>query len=246
MKNKITDLQEFIEKAFSAFKEENSNVDNFSLITEKKISKGECIYLYDLPQNKLLYQKGFLSCLGYQDDVISFEFLFNNIHPDDIEIVQNITKKAMQYSIDHPKNSKKNQLFITYRHKTSEGEYIRVLNQTTIFKVNKKGIIQTLFIKLTDISFIESADIVSWSFKASGLNEKKFKKDIYKHVSNTFTQRELELITEIVKGSTNHQIAEKFNISIHTVATHRKNILQKAGCHNFIELEIYCKGKGII
>ena len=43
------------------------------------------------------------------------------------------------------------------------------------------------------------------------------------------TKREFEIIQLIKKGYTNQQIAEKLYLSIYTVETHRKNIMQKLG-----------------
>jgi len=43
----------------------------------------------------------------------------------------------------------------------------------------------------------------------------------------TLTKRENELLQLIKKSYTNHQIADYLNLSIYTVETHRKNIMQK-------------------
>ena len=75
---------------------------------------------------------------------------------------------------------------------------------------------------------------------------REFTKQIYKTYNNFFTEREVEVIFEIKKGLTNQQISESLNISIHTVATHRKHILKKAVCNNTDQLLLFCKGKGII
>ena len=51
-----------------------------------------------------------------------------------------------------------------------------------------------------------------------------------------FTKREREIIKSIVEGKASSQIAEELSISVHTVSTHRKNILAKANCKTPIEL----------
>jgi DNA-binding NarL/FixJ family response regulator len=100
--------------------------------------------------------------------------------------------------------------------------------------------------RLLDISFLDCTENVNWDFKASGLDNKTFKKKIYKYTKTFFTPRERELIRVIVKGYTNKKIGVYLNISEHTVSSHRKNILKKSNCHNFNELEIFCKGRGIL
>jgi len=52
----------------------------------------------------------------------------------------------------------------------------------------------------------------------------------------TLTKREKELVQLIKKSFTNHQIADQLNLSIYTVETHRKNIMQKLKLKNPIEL----------
>jgi DNA-binding CsgD family transcriptional regulator len=240
------DINTFIEKAFSHFEKDRKDKIDLNFLKNKRLSDNECLYLFDFPQNRILYKTGFLNCLGYDDETITFDFLFNNIHPDDVKLVKRITRISVQYSLDNPTNSSDNQLFITYRHKTAKGNYIKILNQVTVFGVDKNNQLKTVLIRLLDISFLDKTNIVNWTFRTSDLDEDAFKKKIYKHNQNIFTPREKELIREIVKGSANKEIGALFRISEHTVATHRKNILKKSGCHNFIELEIFCKGKGIL
>ena len=44
---------------------------------------------------------------------------------------------------------------------------------------------------------------------------------------NILTQRELNILTEILKGKTNEEISETFSITSHTVKAHIKSILHK-------------------
>ena len=55
-----------------------------------------------------------------------------------------------------------------------------------------------------------------------------------------------EVIAKIFEGISNHEIAVKLNISRHTVATHRKNILFKSNCSDSQQLLLFCKKNGII
>ena len=57
--------------------------------------------------------------------------------------------------------------------------------------------------------------------------------------TDTLSLREREIITCVVKGMTNKEIAEKLFISIHTVITHRRNISRKLQIHSPAGLTIY-------
>lgn len=53
------------------------------------------------------------------------------------------------------------------------------------------------------------------------------------------TQREQEVLTLLVKGLINKQIADHLSISVNTVITHRRNIMQKLNSQSLPKLVIY-------
>ena len=57
--------------------------------------------------------------------------------------------------------------------------------------------------------------------------------------SYQFTERELDILREITSGDTNQEIADRLNISIHTVMSHRKNITHKTGIKSVAGLTVY-------
>jgi len=61
-----------------------------------------------------------------------------------------------------------------------------------------------------------------------------------------FSQREFEIIKLIATGMNSEQIAEKLFISINTVSTHRKNIIEKSGKHHISELIYELQENGVM
>lgn len=57
--------------------------------------------------------------------------------------------------------------------------------------------------------------------------------------TESLSEREKEVLVEIVNGLSNKEIADKLFISIHTVITHRKNIVRKLHIHSPAGLTIY-------
>lgn len=55
----------------------------------------------------------------------------------------------------------------------------------------------------------------------------------------SLSQREKEIITLVVKGMTNKEIADRLFLSVHTVNTHRRNIARKLEIHSATGLTIY-------
>ena len=60
------------------------------------------------------------------------------------------------------------------------------------------------------------------------------------------SSREVDVLQLIVKGITNKEIADKLNISLNTVLTHRKNITAKLGIKTVSGLTFYAIMNGII
>jgi DNA-binding CsgD family transcriptional regulator len=52
------------------------------------------------------------------------------------------------------------------------------------------------------------------------------------------TPRETEIVYLLLDGKTSNEMAEKLNISRHTVDTHRRKILKKTGLRNTHELMV--------
>jgi len=64
--------------------------------------------------------------------------------------------------------------------------------------------------------------------------------------SSEISEREKNILRNVAMGLTNKEIGEKLFISIHTVATHRKNITQKLGIKTVSGLTVYAILNGII
>lgn len=63
---------------------------------------------------------------------------------------------------------------------------------------------------------------------------------------NELSSREIEVLVLIAKGFINKEIAEKLNIGITTVISHRKNITEKLGMKSVSALTIYAVMNGYI
>ncbi|MBR1934884.1 MAG: response regulator transcription factor [Muribaculaceae bacterium] len=53
------------------------------------------------------------------------------------------------------------------------------------------------------------------------------------------TKRETAVLVEVARGLTNKEIAERLNVSVFTVTSHRKNIVRKTGIKSVAGLTVY-------
>ena len=60
------------------------------------------------------------------------------------------------------------------------------------------------------------------------------------------TNREIEILKLIVQGHINKEIADKLNISLNTVLSHRKNIISKTGIRTVSGLTFYAISNGFV
>ena len=56
---------------------------------------------------------------------------------------------------------------------------------------------------------------------------------------NELSEREKEILIALAKGKINKEIADLLHISVHTVITHRKNIIRKTGIKSVSGLTVY-------
>lgn len=54
-----------------------------------------------------------------------------------------------------------------------------------------------------------------------------------------FTPREIEVLTFLCQGLTTREIAQEIYLSTHTIESHKKNMIQKLGCRNLVQLIVY-------
>jgi DNA-binding NarL/FixJ family response regulator len=64
--------------------------------------------------------------------------------------------------------------------------------------------------------------------------------------SYVLSDREIDVLKQLAAGMANKEIADRLNISINTVITHRKNISQKTGIKSVSGLTIYAVVKKLI
>ena len=118
--------------------------------------------------------------------------------------------------------------------------------QTSCYKADDQGNMVLTISLYTDINDSKKQNHMACSWK--GPEERRFQIDnfITKYKSQYLTQRELEVLSYLAQGLDGRRIAQKLNISISTVISHRKNLLHKTNSKNTPELIRYTMEKGLI
>jgi len=205
-------------------------------------------YIVDFTSRELIYNsRNIKEILGIEKEKVCFEDVINIIHPEDIDFVaaaeQALLKQVYQNTSMNSNIRYKSSY--CFRGKVADGTYRLFQHQAVMLTTNEAGGMQLVLNIHTDISQLtqENNFIVSlmevpgnkiyWQMKIEISPLQPGEKP-------SFTEREKEIIVLISKGWKNPEIANHLFLSPHTVMTHRRNILQKAGVANSIELITYC------
>ena len=64
--------------------------------------------------------------------------------------------------------------------------------------------------------------------------------------NHEFSERELEILRELITGDSNAEIGERLGIAASTVKYHVQNMLEKTGMHTRTELAAVARSLGIV
>ncbi len=128
-----------------------------------------------------------------------------------------------------------------YKIRKSDGSLIWVLETMTVIEVNEQGFPLLSLFHLVDITHSKKDDKIDLCIHKQVKNGQYMpihssSYAVVKKAATCFTEREEEILEEILKGYSSKEIADRLYISLHTVSSHRKNMLKKTGCKNAFEL----------
>lgn len=203
-----------------------------------------CSYFFLFNSNKEEFE--FISdeikeILGFEPkELTAFEFL-KRIHPEDhpyfVAFEQNLHLFYKTLQLEQISRYKTQ---YSFRIKDVAGNYRVILHQLVVIQFDTdKNLLRSIGIH-SDIShlIVQHKPILSFI----GMDGEPSYYNVPVDKSNfipskgLFSIREKEIIKLIVEGSNSCKIAEILSISVHTVHTHRKNILNKSKCNNWIEV----------
>jgi DNA-binding NarL/FixJ family response regulator len=125
------------------------------------------------------------------------------------------------------------------------------INRDEINKLNSLGI-SNILLKTTDkVELIQALEATykGKKYYSSELMETflgESKGNSKQKLKANLTNAEIEIVKQIAEGLTTKEIANRKNISFHTVMTHRKNIFRKLEINNSSELIIFAMKIGLI
>ncbi|MFD1094985.1 response regulator transcription factor [Salegentibacter chungangensis] len=198
---------------------------------------------------------------GKPPEEVTMECLLQTALKEEFEWIEKKERLIQSFYNDYLPSDKVTdyKMLYSYEMKDHKGNKKVMLIQGTPLSVSENGTPQHLLVIHSDVSHLQVCSIKEVSF-ISLKGEKSFYnldpengcfnpelcREEHNDLANIITKREQEIIKYLAKGLNAEEIAEKLNISKHTIRTHRKNILQKTGCNNTTQLVAKCLTGGII
>ncbi len=195
----------------------------------------EALYVLDLKDNKVIYQRGIKDLLGYEEEEFDYDTPFNIVHPDDLPVVRKVLMSTLEFSQKHGITTDST-FRISCRYKKKDGSYIKVQRTSGVCRLNSNRTLRSHYSVVQDISYLGLSNAVRWYWDSPTADLSGYRKFIDVSPVDLFSKRELEVFELLKNGLDSKTIAETLGLSYHTIIGYRKNMLHKTSCRNTFEL----------
>jgi DNA-binding CsgD family transcriptional regulator len=171
------------------------------------------------------------------------------LHPDDAAPVWQLMHTVWEFLLALPAGQRQTYGFsCDYRIRREDGTYLRLLEQNRVLQTDSHGNITHLLGTGTDITSWKESEMLVASI-TSLVDDSRLvctSADGMLQPRTPLSRREKEVVKLIVDGYSSKQIADRLYLSLHTVNTHRRNIMGKTQHKNTHDLVRFASQNGII
>ncbi|MBD0254230.1 MAG: hypothetical protein ICV83_00815 [Cytophagales bacterium] len=171
--------------------------------------------------------------LGYAPEAFTTEgaeFTRRLLHPADAGDLEKLKDRTAECLRGVPPPQRLGyQCNYDYRLRKSDGTYLRLLEQSTVLQTNSRGDVTHLAATCTDITHWKRDEVLAATVISPAGNTclvcTSADQELPKYL--VLSRREKEILALVAVGCTSQQIADRLFISLHTVNTHRRNLVRK-------------------
>jgi DNA-binding CsgD family transcriptional regulator len=206
------------------------------------------ITVSDLGQIKFLFASNRIrQMIGVEPEQLNPGHFVDVTHPDDLSrlgLLRAQTFVVEKEVLDTKKGSAL--VSFTLRLRNPSGEYSNHLCQAYFFysPIPHKAVY--LIRVISNVNWYKMKKQEFHHYKGKDLSLFRFPDENLLKIGFNYSVRELEIIKLIASAMSSEKIAEKLFLSVHTVNTHRRNILDKSGKASISELIYELKENGVM
>lgn len=192
-------------------------------------------YIFNCANNTIDYVSDtFEFVTGRKKSRFSISTFLDMIHPDDIEHYFLCEERSQQFSNSLSFGEHfRYRMDYAYRIQKQDGSYMTIRQQRQAIDINAQGHLTKTCIMHQKIQEVPGLPVNDYYVFDKVKNELVDTNNVF-----NLTKREQHIFDLIRDGLSSNEIADKLNLSRHTVDTHRKNILKRTNTKNFFALQM--------
>jgi DNA-binding CsgD family transcriptional regulator len=206
------------------------------------------ITVANLAEIKFLYvSEGIRKMIGVDPVQLNPGHFVEVVHPDDLTRLGLLRGQTFVVEKEVLETKKGSALVsFTLRFRNTSGVYFNCLCQAYFFysPVPPSGVY--LIQVISNVDHIEMRKRGFHHYKGKDLSYFRFPDQALLNIGPDFSSRELEILKLIESGMSSKEIAAKLFLSVHTVNTHRRNILEQSGKDNISNLIYELQEQGLL
>jgi PAS domain-containing protein len=206
------------------------------------------ITVSDLGQIKFLYvSEGIRQMIGVEPSQLNPGHFVEVTHPDDLSRLGLLRAQTFIVEKEVLETQTGSALVsFTLRLRIPAGEYHNVLCQAYFFYSPSPRKVVYLLQVISRIDWFRMKNQDYHHYKGKEMSLFRFPDEELLKIGPGLSEREFEIVKLVESGLGSKEIAEKLFLSVHTVNTHRKNILIKTGKPHISDLIYDFKAQGLL
>ena len=201
-----------------------------------------------LEKIKYLYSsKRSYKVLGVESSQLNPAHFQSAIHPDDLDRLAWVNCQILKEEGKIFEQKRGSALLsYTLRFRNLTGNFVNYLGQDYLFYAGPPNEAVFGLRIVTNVDWLQMKNNSFHQYVGKDFSLFRYPDEDLLKIASQFSKRELEIIKLIESGLGSKEIAEKLFLSVHTVNTHRTNILEKSGKAHLSDLIYELKEQGLI
>jgi DNA-binding CsgD family transcriptional regulator len=176
------------------------------------------------------------------------DYFNTRIHPDDLLVLTQKSLALMRFVLALPIESRRDfKLQNEFRLLNRHNQYVRIIEQHSLLELDVHG---NFWLSLSVIDISPNQDVqkgvVSQFIDLRTGQVVDYQKLETAPQAEPLTKRETEILQLVKGGFLSKEISDNLSLSVHTVNTHRQNILKKLGAANSLEAIGFATRLGLV